>query len=49
MAGPQVVPRFTPEDNQASGFLEISSDFGDKKEIVREALSNSFDAHATEL
>ena len=40
---------FKPEVDQASEFLEISSDFGDPKEVIREAISNSFDAHAKEI
>ena len=40
---------FKPEVNEASEFLEISSDFGDPREIIREAISNSFDAQATEI
>jgi len=40
------MPKFTPEVDIASEFLEISSDFGDPREIIREAISNSFDAGA---
>jgi hypothetical protein len=40
---------FKPQVNEASEFLEISSDFGDPREMVREAISNSFDAKATEI
>lgn len=40
---------FKPEVDQAAEFLEISSDFGDSKEVIREAISNSFDAHAKEI
>lgn len=43
------MPSFKPEVNPASEFLEISSDFGNPKEIVREAISNSFDADANEI
>lgn len=43
------MPSFIPQVNQVSEFLEISSDFGDPKEIIREAVSNSFDAGATEI
>ena len=43
------MPSFKPEVNPASEFLEISSDFGDPKEIIREAISNSFDAGANEI
>ena len=37
---------FEPKVNPASEFLEISNDFTDPKEILREAISNSFDAKA---
>lgn len=40
---------FTPEVDPAAEFLEISNDFTDAKEILREAISNSFDARATVL
>ncbi|MBA7501634.1 hypothetical protein ES706_00207 [subsurface metagenome] len=40
---------FRPSVNEAREFLEISSDFGNPKEIIREAVSNSFDAKATEI
>jgi signal transduction histidine kinase len=40
------MPKFTPEIDKAAEFLEISSDFGDPREIIREAISNSFDAKA---
>jgi len=43
------MPTFKPEVNEVSEFLEISSDFGDPREIIREAVSNSFDAKATEI
>lgn len=43
------MPTFKPEVNETSEFLEISSDFGDPREIIREAISNSFDAKATEI
>lgn len=39
----------TPEVHQAAEFLEIAKDFTDPKEIVREAISNSFDAGATNI
>lgn len=35
-----------PRVNEAREFLEIAKDFKDPKEIIREALSNSWDAHA---
>lgn len=37
---------FVPDVNKASEFLEISNDFSNPKEIIREAISNSFDAGA---
>jgi len=37
---------FEPKVNPASEFLEISNDFTDPKEILREAISNTFDAKA---
>lgn len=40
---------FKPEVDVAKEFLEISGDFGDPKELIREAISNSFDANATEI
>jgi len=40
---------FTPEVNPASEFLEISNDFSNPKEIIREAISNSFDAEAKNI
>ena len=43
------MPSFVPKVDHASEFLEISSDFGDPKEIIREAISNSFDAGATKI
>lgn len=43
------MPSFRPSVNEAREFLEISSDFGNPKEIIREAVSNSFDAKATEI
>ncbi|MFA6940655.1 MAG: ATP-binding protein [Clostridiaceae bacterium] len=36
-----------PKVNEFSEFLEIASDFGDPLELVREAISNSYDAQAT--
>ena len=36
-----------PRVNEAREFLEIAKDFKDPKEIIREALSNSWDARAT--
>lgn len=38
-----------PRVNEAREFLEIAKDFKNPKEIIREALSNSWDAGATEV
>lgn len=38
-----------PRVNEAREFLEIAKDFKDPKEIIREALSNSWDAKATKV
>ena len=38
-----------PRVNEAREFLEIAKDFKDPKEILREAISNSWDANATEV
>jgi hypothetical protein len=38
-----------PQVSSEAEFKEIASDFGDPLEIVREAISNAFDARATEL
>lgn len=38
-----------PRVNEAREFLEITKDFKDPKEIIREALSNSWDAGATRV
>lgn len=43
------MPLIKPRVNEAREFLEIAKDFKDPKEIVREALSNSWDAGATEV
>lgn len=43
------MPSFKPSVNEAREFLEIASDFGNPQEIIREAISNSFDAKATEI
>jgi sensor histidine kinase regulating citrate/malate metabolism len=40
---------FTPAVNTAAEFLEISNDFSNPKEIIREAISNSFDAGADNI
>lgn len=39
----------SPKVNEVNEFLEIASDFEDPLEIIRESLSNSYDAHATEV
>jgi len=38
-----------PRVNEAREFLEIAKDFKDPKEIIREALSNSWDAGASKV
>lgn len=38
-----------PVVNAEAEFLEIASDFGDPLEILREGISNAFDAEATEI
>jgi hypothetical protein len=40
---------FTPTVNEAAEFLEISNDFTNSKEVIREAVSNCFDAGATDI
>lgn len=37
----------TPKVNEVNEFIEIASDFEDPLEVIREALSNSYDANAT--
>jgi hypothetical protein len=44
-----VSQRIKPRVNEAREFLEIAKDFKDPKEIIREALSNSWDAEATHV
>ena len=39
----------TPQVNEVNEFIEIASDFEDPLEVIREALSNSYDANATEV
>ena len=39
----------TPKVNEVNEFLEIASDFEDPLEVIRESLSNSYDAGATEV
>ncbi|MBF0515977.1 MAG: ATP-binding protein [Nitrospirae bacterium] len=41
--------QFEPKVNPVSEFLEISNDFTDPKEIIREAISNAFDANADSI
>lgn len=38
-----------PKVNEAREFLEIAKDFKDPREIIREALSNSWDAEASKV
>lgn len=38
-----------PKVNEVNEFLEIASDFEDPLEVIRESLSNSYDAGATEV
>jgi hypothetical protein len=38
-----------PRVNEAREFLEIAKDFKDPREIIREALSNSWDARASKV
>lgn len=38
-----------PNVNEFAEFLEIAGDFGDPLEVVREAISNAYDAKATEI
>ena len=39
----------TPTVDETQEFLEIANDFSNPLEIVREAISNAFDARATEI
>jgi len=39
----------TPRVNEAKEFLEIAKNFKDPKELIREALSNSWDAGASKV
>ena len=39
----------TPKVNEAKEFMEIASDFGQPLELLREAISNAFDAKATRI
>src|ERR1035438_6609370 len=38
-----------PAVDQAQEFIEIANDFANPLDLVREAISNAFDAHATEV
>ncbi|QCJ45657.1 ATP-binding protein [Haloprofundus sp. MHR1] len=46
---PERQTRKRPKVNEVNEFLEIASDFEDPLEVIREALSNSYDAGATEV
>ena len=39
----------TPTVDQTQEFIEIANDFSNPLDLVREAISNSFDAHATTI
>lgn len=41
--------RFQPKVNEVNEFLEIASDFEDPLEVIRESLSNSYDAGANNI
>ncbi|MGA7919013.1 MAG: ATP-binding protein [Candidatus Acidiferrales bacterium] len=41
--------RATPQVDPASEFFEIASDFRDPRDAIREAISNAFDAKATNI
>lgn len=41
--------QYQPKVNEVNEFLEIASDFEDPLEVIRESLSNSYDAGATEV
>lgn len=43
------MPSFTPEVNPKAEFAEIANDFSNPLEIIREAISNCFDAKASEI
>jgi hypothetical protein len=43
------MPEFTPTVDASAEFLEISNDFTDSKEILREGISNAFDAGANHI
>jgi hypothetical protein len=39
----------TPKVDQAQEFIEIANDFANPLDLVREAVSNAFDAHSTDI
>ena len=39
----------TPTVDQTQEFIEIANDFANPLDLVREAISNAFDAHATDI
>jgi hypothetical protein len=39
----------SPKVNEVNEFLEIASDFEDPLEVIRESLSNAYDAHASDV
>lgn len=41
--------RITPKVNETQEFIEIAFDFSNSLELVREAISNSFDAEANHI
>ena len=41
--------KIKPKVDEVQEFIEIANDFGNRLDLVREAISNSFDADATEL
>jgi hypothetical protein len=41
--------KMRPRVNEVNEFLEIASDFEDPLEVIRESLSNAYDANATEV
>ena len=38
-----------PKVDEVQEFIEIATDFGNRLDLVREAISNSFDANATKI
>ncbi len=49
MLSPKMLRTRTPQVKTASEFLEITRDFTDPKDVVREAISNALDWGATEI